>query len=87
MQPYSFVFKQFDPSTIDQYKKGDQEYISNVLAEFGETPDFLQDIVPGIYSYKRNCHHRLPADARVVCFHGNPRPHELDKKWVKRSWR
>lgn len=84
---YSFVFKQFDPSTIDQYKKGDQEYISNVLAEFGETPDFLQDIVPGIYSYKRNCHHRLPADARVVCFHGNPRPHELDKKWVKRSWR
>lgn len=34
-----------------------------------------QDVVPGqVVSYKVHCKHGVPPDARVVCFHGQPRP-------------
>ena len=45
----------------------------------------LQDFVPGIYSYKVHCTNGLPDDARIVCFHGRPRPHEANG-WVKEAW-
>jgi len=37
----------------------------------------LQDIVPGqLVSFKAQCSDGVPDDARVVFFHGLPRPHE-----------
>lgn len=34
-----------------------------------------QDTVPGqVVSYKVHCQHGVPPEARVVCFHGHPRP-------------
>jgi hypothetical protein len=34
-----------------------------------------QDVLPGqVVSYKVHCQHGVPPDARVVCFHGQPRP-------------
>lgn len=41
-------------------------------------PDFLQDHVPGqIVSYKWHCREGIPDNARIICFHGVPRPHEI----------
>lgn len=57
--------------------RGDQWF----LEQF-ERPDILQDLYPGAFvSYKTHCTKAVPADARVVCFHGRPRPHEVSGVW------
>jgi len=53
----------------------------------------IQDHFHGVYSYKRHCKVRpndgreqsYPADARVICFHGHPRPHEATD-WAGERW-
>jgi len=47
-----------------------------------------QELLPGqIYSYRYHVAKRgaVPADARVICFHGRPRPHEIGWTLPKRS--
>ena len=83
---FSFLFNQFEPSSIENYSRGDQEYISEALKNNKKKPEFFQDLFSGIYSYKRNCKNGLPEDARVVCFHGKPRLHEIKTDWVKEHW-
>ncbi len=59
---------QFDP-------RGDQRFIEAMQPK----ADSWQDMLPGqIVSYKVDCQQGVPKDARVVCFHGRPRPHEID---------
>lgn len=43
------------------------------------TPEYINDIQPGIYSYKWHCRDRgvRPRNSTIICFHGNPRPHEI----------
>jgi len=80
------------PSTAEQFR-GDQDYISFKVAQATSRIRLmlLQEIIVGIYSYKKDIRHRmlsLPSDARVICFHGNPRPHEIvdEEKWAKDYW-
>ncbi|GAB3099712.1 hypothetical protein G8770_03570 [Aestuariicella hydrocarbonica] len=41
------------------------------------------DVLPGqIVSYKVHCQRGLPATAKVVCFHGQPRPWDVKKHWI-----
>jgi hypothetical protein len=48
--------------------------------------DILQEMHPGEFvSYKTHCTKGVPDGARVVCFHGRPRPHEVGG-WVKDYW-
>jgi hypothetical protein len=59
---------------------GDGQWMHNVL---GKNCARWQDRFPGqICSYKYDVCHKwggsIPADIRVVCFHGKPRPHEVD---------
>lgn len=58
---------------------GDQEYIT---AKIGTPGD---EIVPmeSVYSYKYHCLSRVPDDAVVVSFHGDPKPAMVNKQWVK----
>lgn len=46
---------------------------------------FIPDAVDGIYSYKRHCQQTCPRDARVVCFHGKPKPPNLEG-WALSWW-
>jgi hypothetical protein len=49
--------------------------------------DFWQRLYKGqIVSYKVDCKKGLPDEARVVRFHGRPRPHQVEDEWVKRNW-
>jgi uncharacterized Rossmann fold enzyme len=51
-------------------------------------PDILQDLYPGFFaSYKTHCNPYPPSGTSVVCFHGLPRPHEVEQKWVKDVWK
>lgn len=84
---FSFLFDRFDPNRTKNYPRGDQEYISQILKSNKKNPEFLQTLFSGIYSYKRNCRIKLPKNARIVCFHGKPRLHEINIRWVKDHWR
>jgi hypothetical protein len=50
--------------------------------------DWLDDLFPGqILSYKVHVRgHALPPVARIVYFHGEPKPNEVDEAWVKEHW-
>jgi hypothetical protein len=57
------------------FSRGDQflleKHYLNTAAEW-------QDEVPGqIVSWKVHCQHGVPPEARVICFHGKPRPWEV----------
>jgi ADP-heptose:LPS heptosyltransferase/SAM-dependent methyltransferase len=72
---------------VPQDYHGDQAYMSNILARNHIEYESIQSVVPGIYSYKRECRNGLPAGARIICFHGRPRLHEMTEKWVTEAWR
>jgi len=61
---------------------GDQEYITEL---FGEPGTGTVAEMTGIYSYKYHCRQALPDDARVVCFHGEPKPGQVSEQWVLQS--
>lgn len=55
------------------HAEGDQWWI----ARSGVRADRLQDLFPGMFaSFKADCAQGVPEGARVVCYHGRPRPHE-----------
>lgn len=56
---------------LRSFERGDGDFLRHF------PHDFIPDHVDGIYSYK--AHHLQeshPEGARVICFHGRPRPHE-----------
>lgn len=68
--------------------RGDQGWIENLhQGRMRKDVDILQEMHPGeFFSYKTSCLHGIPDGARVVCFHGKPRPHEVGG-WVKDYWK
>jgi hypothetical protein len=57
---------------------GDQEYTAPVLVQNGFEMIGLQDLVSGIYSFKRKIQNQLfPDNARLIVFHGKPRPRDV----------
>lgn len=55
--------------------RGDQHFFEQFWLNKAQR---WQDLVPGqIVSWKVNCTHGIPPAARVICFHGKPRPWEV----------
>lgn len=55
----------------------------------GDRREHWQTLYPGqVVSYKRHIRQtqKVPKNARVVCFHGKPRPHEVNEPWMKEHW-
>ncbi len=49
--------------------------------------NILDDIFPGqVVSYKGEVKKNGLGDARIVYFHGQEKPHELDDDWLMESW-
>lgn len=90
---FKFIYDNFDfekeSNNPDKECIGDQDYISRELREKKINIKFWQNEMIGLYSYKRHCKEGLPEDARVVCFHGHPRPHQVVKEiaWVRDNWK
>ena len=62
---------------------GDQNWIEGLTE-----PDVLQDLFPGAFvSYKVHCKPYPPRGARIIVFHGKPRPHEVLGGWVPDVWK
>ncbi len=48
---------------------------------------FWQDVLPGqVVSFKKHCEQGVPVGARIIKFHGNPKPHEIVSGWLKGVW-
>lgn len=55
---------------------------------FAKTCEKLQDLYPRAFaSYKAHCNPYPPQAASVVCFHGQPKPHNCGSSWVESVWR
>ncbi len=62
---------------------GDQDWIEENLTE----ADLWQEMFPGrIGSYKVDALEASPRDFSICCFHGVPKPHEVDG-WVQQQWK
>lgn len=69
-------------------KPGDQVAVSAILRYHNINIRYWQDLTKGICSYKDDCRRELPGDAKVVCFYGLPKPHEVvNTPWIKKHWR
>ena len=62
--------------------EGDQQYLEKVIPDVAFWPR------EWILSYKVDGLHTqpVPDTAKIVCFHGPPKNHEVDDGWVKRLW-
>lgn len=88
------IWQRFTPEVAQHYE-GDQNWIQR-CGEWPALPDGL------CVSYRYHCKPSPPArggvaqgagvvgpppGASVVCFHGQPKPHECSEDWVKEAWR
>lgn len=71
---------------------GDQEYITslygNPVPVSSHDHTYINNRIQAmhhVYSYKYHCHKGPPADASVICFHGEPKPAQVTDAWVIRS--
>jgi hypothetical protein len=69
---------------------GDQNFINCSIRDRGIVVSHVQDYIGGVHSFKRECQQELPKGARIVCFHGRPRPHEVYEEnkncWLEGVW-
>ena len=63
---------------------GDKGWIEHL----GWDGDILQDVFPAAFkSFKYDCQPMFPEGTKVVCFHGEPRPHNATEDWVRACWK
>lgn len=72
---------------IKNYKEGDQQWIN----EKRQKIYFLQDNFPRqIVSFKKDCvkngEVEIPPSTKIICFHGEPRPHEITDSKIRQYW-
>lgn len=85
----SRIWEEWEAKGRPEDKLGDLWWINQLdNGKFAKGLHKLQDLYPGSFvSYKADCQNGLPKRAKVVCFHGNPRPHHYPSPWVKNIWR
>jgi len=86
-----------NPTMYERETNGmERRYLEMRFDSLGFKPDFWQHKYPGqVLSYKLDCQEGLPDNARVVRFHGIPRPHDVEKMidtsqkdiWMKEFWK
>jgi hypothetical protein len=87
---WSFLADRFDLAEHRRRFRGNQDYTAWAVGqEPGRHLGYLQDKVDGIVSYKfglRGKYSVPPANTRIICFHGKPRPWDVQDKeagWVR----
>lgn len=75
-----------DPKEAIKLTQGRERYWVRHVA--GDIADRWDKVCPGqVVSYKWDCKNGLPENARIVSFHGHPRPHQAKKDWIKNYWK
>jgi len=80
---YSWLYNTWREIDMHYYKN-EQERTYNILENFNIEIRSIQKEFRGYYSYKNDCRrNKKPDDARVILFHGNPRPKNCLSSWVR----
>lgn len=67
----------------DNNYNGDQDWITTQVPD----ADLWQNFAPGrIGSYKADALQHSVGDYHLVCFHGEPKPHQIKNGWVYENW-
>lgn len=77
-------FKENPEGTRKRFYSDKQLYIARI----NDSPR-IQNLFPGQWvSYKVHCQGKgLPENARIVGFHGAPKPDQAGDPWIKEHWR
>lgn len=76
-----------EPEKLEEWTGGRERFVYRKYLH--DDMDFLQWIWPkAMLSYKNHLKNRttIPNDCKLVSFHGNPRPHTVNKEWVRMNW-
>ena len=71
-------------SEVPRHLHGDQCWIWRVLRE--EVANFPQDYIKSFKYDVRPLGGKLPMGSRVIVFHGDPKPDDLNEVWVRANW-
>ena len=78
-----WVWRDFYPA-ITKSMHGDQDWITKQV----HAADLWQNVAPRcIGSYKADCLQNSPDPYSLICFHGEPKPHQITEGWVPKAWR
>lgn len=80
------IWKPFieNPAKVEQLTEGRERFWYRLTVN---NPVMWQKLFPKSFlSYKNHCRRGLPKDAALVSFHGHPRIHECQNKWVQELW-
>lgn len=76
------VWARFRPEFIPSLRRGDQEWILRQCPELPTWPE------KWCVSYKLHAKTSVPPEAKLVCFHGPPKPSEVPAgSWLDNYWR
>jgi hypothetical protein len=79
----SHIYKNFSDAVIPQYntriKWGDQGYVYD---QVGGYISFQQTFPGKIFSYKYSNIDQTNPGGKIICFHGKPRPWEVEHSWI-----
>lgn len=75
---HSQIWSTFKPTVMDELH-GDQNWIERVSTWACLPPDW-------IVSYRLHAQEWPPVGAKIVAFHGAPKPHEVKTGWVPEIW-
>lgn len=84
----TFIYEEWSAAGFPQTDpRGDAGWMENLnQGRMRKEVDIMQTLWPGAFvSYKTVAINSVPPNAKVVCFHGRPRPHEAGG-WVKQVW-
>lgn len=82
------IWEEYVHAGMPQPPKGDQQFICDKASELGFKIDVWQDKLPDVFcSYKLHARKWPPNGCKVVCFHGEPNPHQFPSEWIGHVWK
>lgn len=80
------IWSRWELSGRPGHPKGDQGWVTFVERQADRLQRIYRD---QLVSFKAHCLVKgaPPEGARVVYFHGKPRPHQVDMPWINEAWR
>ena len=74
---FSFILDQLPTNYIEKYDKWEQDYIVDRLEKNNIYIHSINDHI-NLASYKRDCKNKVHPMVDVICFHGKPRPRDIN---------
>lgn len=83
------IWEEWDACGRPRNPGGDLWWLNSLeQGRFQRMVGILQDVLPGYFcSFKADCKPYPPNGTHVVCFHGQPKPHNCATEWVAEVWR